>query len=190
MNGGEIDKFPVSQLFGRYGLVRSAVYTRMDKLSIKPHKIGGRAYITGIELDLMDRLHRFINETGGSAAEFLEANGLNKGNRNEASGPGAGSELSFPGIGELGRFIAAAIVDGIARVQPEPDPMKSYMNLEEAARNGWELSTSDVAYLLDLAPLDIQQAGERFQDAGFTFTRVGYRRGGEAAWRVTKARRR
>lgn len=186
MNSGEIDKFPVSQLMGRYDLVRSAVYKRMEQLGIKPEKVGNRAYVSAEQVRLLDELHLFI-QNGGSAAEFVEAKGLNRPSADTGNGNSAGTGLAQPA--DFGRFINA-IMDLVSRSQPPPDPMKPYSDLESAAQNNWVLSTADVAYLLDLPPSEIRRCGDYFQDAGFVFTRVGYRRDGQEAWQVTKPKRR
>lgn len=58
--------------------------------------------------------------------------------------------------------------------------------LESAYQNGWLLSTSEVSDLLGFTPKTIASYGEEFSDAGFTFTRVGTRKGGEIAWSIDK----
>jgi hypothetical protein len=63
----------------------------------------------------------------------------------------------------------------------------SYLReLEEAYSNGWLLSTGELADLLGLTRQTLTDYGEEFNDAGFTFTRSGKRKGGEIAWRVSK----
>ncbi len=47
MKDAQLDSFPVSELQHRYKIVRSAVYTRLEALNIKPEKQGGRAYVNG-----------------------------------------------------------------------------------------------------------------------------------------------
>lgn len=189
MAGGEIDKYPVAQLEDRYDLARSAVYNRMKQLGIKPERVGNKSYINREQLELMDSLHRFINETGGSAAEFIEARGLNRPSANGSNGNGQnpGSGLALPG--DFGRFMSA-MADFMSRSQPPPDPIKPYRDLEEAARGGWQLKTEHIAYLLNVSVGEIERCPDQFQDAGFIFTRVGYSRDGQAAWQVTKPRRR
>ena len=41
----EIDLIPVSQLPSRYGIARSAVYTRLKDLQIEPVKEGRKAFV-------------------------------------------------------------------------------------------------------------------------------------------------
>jgi hypothetical protein len=179
MDSSEIDRLPVADLPDRYNLARSAVYTRLDALGIKREKIGNRAYVNAEELKLLDALHEFINR-GGNTAEFLESRGLPKPDQKPSE---QSSELST-GQPELLNFMAALV----SRLQPtvDRDPLAYFEQLEKAAQNGWHLKTSEVAELLDLSPSEIQQYGDRFFEAGFVFSKVGYRAGGEVAWKVSK----
>ncbi|MBW4484413.1 MAG: hypothetical protein KME14_17910 [Tildeniella torsiva UHER 1998/13D] len=188
MNPGEIDQFPVSQLQSRYDLARSAVYKRMEQLGIVPKRVGKHSHISGQQLRLMDELHVFINQ-GGSAAEFVEARGLQQrpGNNNGNGQSGGGSALTTT-PGDFGGLISAIVSEVMSRVGlgPEPDPLKYFETLENAARNGWLFSTSELAGLVDLSPREIERYGDRFSEAGFIFSRSGYRKNGEIAWKVTK----
>ena len=185
MNSGEIDRFPVSQLQSRYALARSAVYKRMQDLRIVPEKIGQRAYITAQQVQLMDELHRFINQ-GGSAAEFIESRGLRQRSGNNGNAQtGSGSDLAIT-PNDFGGMIGA-LAELMGRMGfGQPDPVKYFETLENAAQNGWLFSTSELAGLLDLSPREIEGYGDRFPEAGFIFSRSGYRKNGEIAWRVTK----
>ncbi|MCW5319329.1 hypothetical protein GTQ43_38905 [Nostoc sp. KVJ3] len=53
--------------------------------------------------------------------------------------------------------------------------------LEEAYKNGWLLSTRELATLLKLSSSTVCRYGSKFEDAGFVFTRAGQRKGGEVA---------
>lgn len=50
---------------------------------------------------------------------------------------------------------------------------------EEAYKNGWLLSTQELAALLKLFPSTVRGYGTQFKDAGFVFTRAGTRKRGE-----------
>ncbi|MEA5449883.1 hypothetical protein VB780_14985 [Leptolyngbya sp. CCNP1308] len=183
MNSGEIDRYPVNQLHDRYSLARSAVYKRMQDLRIVPAKVGQRSYITAQQLQLMDELHVFINQ-GGSAAEFLEARGLRQGNNGNGQS-GSGSDLAI-NPNDVGGIIGA-LAELMGRMGfGQPDPMQYFETLENAAQNGWLPSTSELADLIDLSPREIESYGDRFSEAGFIFSRSGYRKNGEIAWKVTK----
>jgi hypothetical protein len=191
MTHGEIDKFPVSQLPSTYGLARSAVYKRMEQLGIVPEKVGQRSYLNSAQMQLMDELHQFIGR-GGSAAEFIEARGLQRKGPGQNSGYGASASDETSDLASippgLGTFISGIVSEVVSRLGglPEPDRLRYFERLESAAQNGWLLSSSEIAELLDVPPSEIERQGESFQEAGFTFKRAGRRRNGETAWRITK----
>lgn len=185
MSDAQIDRLQVSQLEDRYNLARSAVYTRLDALGIKPEKIGNKAYINAEQIGLLDDLHQFI-KAGGNTPEFLDRRGLTKPEKT-SSGQSSGLSSVQPDTIQL---VAAIAAEMAARLQPpatNPTPLANYEALEKAAQNGWQLRTSEIAELLDLSLDEIKQYSDRFYDAGFMFTRVGYRSQGEVAWKVSKA---
>lgn len=183
-----IDRLQVSQLPERYDLARSAVYTRMDALNIKPEKIGNKSYVNAEQIRLLDALHAFIN-TGRTTAEFLDMKGLQRTEDLSAEQtPGLSTGLSTlePDLIRLVAAIAAEMATRLQPSAPEPDQLAYFEKLERAAQAGWLLSTSEVADLLKLPASELQLYGDRFAEAGFVFTRAGYRAGGEVAWRVSK----
>ena len=83
--------------------------------------------------------------------------------------------------------IASRLMPMIAsQLKPAPDPLAGLRGLEEAYRNTWLLSTSELAQLLKLSPKTVRSYGDQFSDAGFVFTRAGTRKRGEVAWRIHK----
>ena len=66
-----IDRIPVSQLPSRYGIARSAIYTRLKDLQIEPIKEGRKAYVNSKQLHLLDDLHEHISR-GGITSDFLQ----------------------------------------------------------------------------------------------------------------------
>jgi hypothetical protein len=186
MNGGEIDRIPVNQLMQRYDLVKSAVYKRLDDLGIKPQRVGNKSYVNAEQLRLLDDLHQFI-KSGGTMPEFQEIRGIQP-TRNSSSEDSSGLSTIQPDVIQLVSAIAAQFANRLQPPPPEPDPFAYYQTLEDAARNGWHLRTSEIAALLDLSISEMQYYGDRFSEAGFTFTKAGYRSGGETAWKVSKER--
>lgn len=185
MSSGDIDRIPVAQLPQRYSLARSAVYTRMDALKIKPERVGNRAYVNAAQVKLLDELHYFI-QRGGNTAEFLAM----RGKLPAAEPPSDSSDLTITPDNLMGliRAIASELANQFKPALPEADPVSHLEKLEQAFKNDWLLSTAEIASLLDISPSQFQHY-DRFQDAGFVFTRAGYRMGGDLAWRVSKMRR-
>lgn len=221
MSDAQLDSFPVSELQHRYKIVRSAVYTRLEALNIKPEKQGGRAYVNGEQLKLLDALDEHI-EKGGTTSEFVESLTLagqvekssgqppkSSGQLQKSSGQAGQLGELIPSSGQLekssgqvGQFtiteqhsalaglieaLASRLIPMIAsQLKPAPDPLASLRGLEEAYRNQWLLSTSELAQLLKLSPRTVRGYGEQFEDAGFVFTRAGTRKRGEVAWEISK----
>lgn len=189
MSNGGIDRFPVSQLPSRYQIARSAIYTRMGELNITTEKIGNKAYVNAQQLQLLDDLHSFI-QSGRTTAEFIEMRGLQSaesGASSESAAPSSELSTGLSSSGDLVRLVSTIAAEVAARFQsPAPDPYAYYEILERAAQLGWQLRTSELADLLDLPPEEILRCGDRFHEAGFVFTRAGFRSQGEVAWRVSK----
>jgi hypothetical protein len=179
MSNSEIDRFTTNQLIDRYKLARSALYKRFEALGIEPKKIGGKAFYSATQVKLLDELHQFV-QRGGNNAQFVEMKGIKKEEpfSDESTGLTTGqSDL-------LSLF--NRMLPWMQPPAPEPDPLDYYEKLEKACKNGWELKTSEIADLLDIPPSEIRQYGDRFQEAGFVFTRSGFRSGREIAWKVSK----
>ncbi len=191
MSGGNVDRIPVNQLSDRYKLARSAIYKRMADLGIEREKIGNRAYVSGAQVALLDELHEFI-QIGGNVAEFIVRKGLDANDTQESSGDadrsgGQSSGLAFS-QSDMVKLVSAIAAEMSAQLRPATptNPLAYYGFLEDAAKNGWKLRTSELAELLKLSPKEINQYGQTFYEAGFTFTRSGFRSGGEGAWLVSK----
>ena len=208
MSDTQLDSFPVSELQHRYNIVRSNVYNRLEALDIKPEKQKGRAYVNGEQLQMLDALDEHI-EKGGTTSEFValradsglveKSSGqqhLSTGQIQKSSGQldlSNGQAGQFPITEQhsaLAGFIealASRLIPMIAsQLKPAHDPLASLRGLEEAYRNQWLLSTSELAQLLKVSPRTVRGYGSPFEDAGFVFTRAGTRKRGEVAWKISK----
>ena len=188
MSDGNVDRIPVNQLVSRYNLARSAVYRRLADLGIEREKIGNRAYINAEQLALLDELHEFI-QIGGNVAEFIARKGLTNSRRESSNNKTVqssdrSSALAF-NEADMIKLIRAIASEIASEMQPA-DPLAYYESLERAASRGWKLRTSELANLLELDPAEINSYGQTFYEAGFVFSRSGYRSGGEVAWKVSK----
>lgn len=179
MGNGEIDRLTISQLIERYRLARSAVYKRIEALGIEAKKIGGKAFYSTEQVRLLDELHDFI-QRGGNTAQFIEMRGI----QSEEFLPEESTGLTT-GQSDL-LTMMNRMMSWMNPPAPVPDPLAYFEKLEQACRNQWLLSTSEVADLLGISVSEIQRYGDRFQEAGFVFIRAGYRAGGELAWKVLK----
>ncbi len=168
----EIDPYPVSELQGRYGIGKQAVYNRLDALNIKPTKQGNRSYIALEQLQILDQLHSHI-AAGGTMADFQS--------------PPIESSLSLvdtvdktSGLSRTDDLIT--LIERIAAaLKPTEQPLSHWEQLEKAVANNWLLSTTDVQRVIGVKP-----KGERFTRGSFTFVRFG-KIGNQSAWRVVKS---
>jgi hypothetical protein len=184
----EIDRVPVSQLPSRYSIARSALYTRLKDLKIEPEKQGKKAFVNAEQLQQLDALHEHIQK-GGITGAFLKQ--LERpGHLATEDSPGQSRAIVQDSPGQITASPTAALVTVVEaivkRLIPAPSRLSYLRELEETYSQGWLLSTSELADLLELTPGTITDYGEEFADAGFTFTRAGKRKGGEIAWRVGK----
>ncbi|MBE9170230.1 hypothetical protein IQ238_22835 [Pleurocapsales cyanobacterium LEGE 06147] len=185
----EIDLIPLSQLPSRYGIARSNLYNRLKDLQIEPIKQGKKAFVNSSQLQLLDQLHAHLQQ-GGITSEFVkQQQGL------IASGTGTmetgtlspAQHRSEPMVVIQPTALVSVLEAVVKRLLPSSKSRLSYLReLEEAYQNGWLLSTSEVADLLGLSPSTVTGYGQEFNDAGFVFTRVGIRKGGEIAWAIDK----
>lgn len=184
----EIDLIPLSQLPSRYSIARSNLYNRLKDLQIEPIKQGKKAFVNASQLQLLDRLHAHLQQ-GGITSEFIKQQGLIASHPGtmETSTLSAVEHRSEPMVVIQPTALVSVLEAVVKRLLPSSKSKLSYLReLEEAYQNGWLLSTSEVADLLGLSPSTITGYGQEFSDAGFVFTRVGIRKGGEIAWAIDK----
>ena len=187
----EVDRVPLSQLPSRYGIARSALYTRLKDLKIEPEKQGKRAFLDASQLQLLDELHSHL-QNGGTTGEFLKQRENERpGQSRTDSWTEESSALVQDSPGQISLTqpgALVAVVEAIVkRLVPSAGSRLSYLReLEEAYEKGWLLSTKEVADLLGLSPKTVRIYGKEFEDAGFLFTRAGIRKGGKVAWAIEK----
>lgn len=187
----EIDLIALSQLPSRYGIARSNLYNRLKDLQIEPIKQGRKAFVDAAQLQLLDRLHSHLQE-GGVTSDFIEQQSnsqLVKVTTPELATKSfyEMSNRSEPIVTLQTSTLVSVVEAVVKRLLPTPRSRLNYLReLEEAYQNNWLLSTSEVADLLGLSQKTVTGYGQEFSDAGFVFTRVGIRKGGEIAWAIDK----
>lgn len=167
-------KFPVKDLQNRYNLGRTALYTRFAAALITPEKDGTRSYISGKELEELDRLDSHI-KTGGKLEDFQPANNQSL----VVSQESAFNEVAPRSADNFNETLQ--LVEAIARhIAATRDPLQHYTALERAIASGWILTTAEVRSLIGVKP-----TGDRFQHGSFVFIKSGKIRN-QSAWRVAK----
>jgi len=209
-----VDSLSLSELETRYGIKTGALYERFKVLGIERKGSGRPAYLAREQTALMDALHLHLRQ-GGRFADFPHKVQQNSGERVEVqqnSGERTGErsydpEQALPGqplralSASVATFLRAdvlAVVSGVlikvgSAIFPPPLPpakrgleLAYLRELEEAYRGHWQLSSENLANLLGLTSKTVTHYGDHCEDAGFTFSRVGKRKGGQLAWQVGK----
>jgi hypothetical protein len=203
----QIDRIALSGLQSRYGIGRTAVYTRIQALQIEPIRKGNKAFVTSEQLKLLDELHEYL-KLGNSMSEALEKMGRQTTQEFDTEKINTKSPLSSEQYseqslakGESSAIAAslAALIQEVTRTQEQmlaqqrqiaelyrstADPLAPQRALEEAYQHGWQLSTSQLAQILGLSPKNLGRY-QAFEQFGFTFTRCG-RQSQQTTWTVTK----
>ena len=170
----DIDPYPVSELFARYGKSRDVVYKRLNGLKIRPHKLdkGNQSYITLEELQLMDALHQHV-QAGGELSDFvvrLSSVGSDSGDREGFEQSDIVRQLGGQSIEQF-----LELAQAIALMLRPVDQYNNYETLERIARNGWLLQSRQLQELIGIKP-----KGSEMQWGGFRMTKEG------RWWRVSK----
>ena len=207
----QIDRIALSGLQSRYGIGRTAVYTRIQALQIEPLRKGNKAFVTSEQLKLLDELHEYL-KLGNSMSEALEKMGCQTTQEFDTEKINTKSPLSSKlfseqssehnlAKGESSALAAslAALMQEVTRTQEQmlaqqrqmadlhrstTDPLAPQRALEEAYQHGWQLSTSQLAQILGLSPKNLERY-QAFEQFGFTFIKCS-RQSQQTTWTVTK----
>lgn len=143
----DIDPYPVSELFARYGKSRDVVYKRLNGLKIRPHKLdkGNQSYITLEELQLMDALHQHV-QSGGELSDFVVRLSAVESDSDEREGFGESDIVRQLSNQSIDQFLELA--QAIALLIRPTDRFSSYEQLERFARNGWLIQSRELRELI------------------------------------------
>lgn len=194
-----LDRILVCKLPSRYGIARSALYTRMKDLGIKPEKEGKQSYIGAEEMELLDALHEHL-QRGGTTSEFLLLhNDLTWTDWTKESGTASDYSLAVlveqlkqaPEIKLLLTAISHLLLAKAHYFEPNINPFKCRLLLSEAVSSSCILTSSELIAILKIEKIPRLKKGQ-FARKGFLFTRVERNSeipltsGREAEWKVSK----
>ncbi len=171
-----IRRHPVAQVQQESGLSRSAFYKRMNQAGVVPTRIGQNSFLSPEQVQALDALTAHI-EAGGNPETFPgrlrnppEVDVALALFQSEAPASRAPVEEAEEDQEAPEELVAAAVqhLDGLLSF------------LTKAARNSWELPTSQVQLLVGAKP-----RGATFSRYGFTFRPAG-KHGQETSWRVER----
>lgn len=134
----------VSSLNQRYGINRNAVNDRINVLKIKRTR---RGKITPEDLVLMDRYHDHICK-GGTISNFPLSPEVVVPNKIDVGVSSKSAEVSaYHLAGGL-----YCLADAITSIKAEYNPIKNMQLLQEAAKEGYILSTKQIKELCNASP--------------------------------------
>ncbi|NER91557.1 hypothetical protein [Moorena sp. SIO3A2] len=199
----EIDKIPVKDLQSRYGIGRTALYERMKHANIKTDKEGTRSFISGEQLEELDRLNTHL-ERGGTFEDFepLLTEGFTEDSQegisldsSPNSSPNSSPDVHRTGPWTAERESLEVLIDAIAsgieraninRMQPL-SPIEYMQQLKLAAEERWLLTTSEVRELIKVKP-HTRKGEDTYRRGSWLFVKSG-KIGRETAWRVEQEQR-
>lgn len=188
--------YTVKELESRYRLTRSNIYNRINGLKnkgyeLEPLKQGQKSIFNADHVALLDRLNEHL-DGGNDIASFPDIDGrivLSQPPARSISQPierltghENGYQGSTPAVINLGNLLET-LSTHLAAPAPAPalDPLANLRSLQDAYKNDWLLSSSQLKALIGVKP----PSGASFSRYGFTFTRRG-KNGAESAWQLTK----
>jgi hypothetical protein len=175
----EIQKqIPLSSLPSRYGVGRTAVYSRIQSLKLEPIRKGKKAFLTESQIKLLDQLHEYLSQ-GDS---IKEASAKIFSVQNDSFSDIMFSEQVSEQI-TLKRNDLLNLMESLIN-QKHKDCLAPQRALEEAYQNCWEITSSQLAQILEIKAKNLSKyhSLERY---GFILTKIG-RQSSETTWKVTK----
>lgn len=166
-----IHRHPVGQVQQESGLSRAAFYKRMAQAGVKPLRVGQNSFLEREHMDALRALEEHI-QAGGKPETFP---GRLQTSPEMALVPAPSRGLS---PGQEPEEDQEAPEELVAAAVSHLDGLLSF--LTKAARNSWELPTSQIQLLVGAKP-----RGTTFSRYGFSFRPAG-KHGQETSWRVER----
>ena len=182
----DIDRFPVKELMGRYGIGRTALYDRFKHANIKPDKEGTRSFISGEQLAELDRLNDHL-ASGGSLSDFAPAYSFPEEGQQLALIPNSSADvqpIEPASLQVLVEAVSVGVERAIASQAQPPNPLWYMKELKQAAEEGWLLTTSEIRELIGVKPT-ANKGSNTYKRGCWTFTKAG-KIGNQTAWQVSK----
>jgi hypothetical protein len=190
------NSFPVGELKDRYGISKQGIINRRKYLKISTYKIGNKSYITEDDLDLLDRLHQFLNKNPtASMQDFRQEQssesklvGVPTDRSSESTLPTVPIEPTSLTILDNQNVTRMSLdsntIEEIAYKFQRSNPLW-YMNILENARaSNWLLTTSEVRELIGVKP-KTKKGEKTYKRGNWLFIKSG-RIGNQTAWKVIK----
>ena len=174
-----IDKMRTKLVAERYAIEYNSLHNRMTKLGIKPSKEGRESFLSGTDIQLLDRLHSHLSISGNTFSNFIIEEGaimplepksveLKSTNKNASITP---NETLIEVLNLL--------------AQRQYDILTPQKKLLEAAEYDFLLTTEQVSCILNFSKSTISSWKSGTQKLGFVFSR--HKEGSQVLWEVKRA---
>ena len=156
MNIVNVDRVPISHLYDRYGIKKTALRNRLKKAGIKPINEGRKSYVSAEQLRLLDELNA-----------NLKSSGVIKSINND-------SVLFKPDFVQITQQILAET----------NNPFCDLEMLQTLCDRGWLIDTARLAKILRISPTTLIKH-RKYYHCGFCCVKTSKQRG-NSVWKVLK----
>lgn len=174
-----IDKMRTKLVADRYSIEYTSLHNRMTKLGIKPSKEGRESFLSGTDIELLDRLHTHLSISGNTFSNFIIEEGAlipMKTKHSELKSTDKNTSIApNETLIEMLNLFA----------QRQYDILTPQKKLLEAAEHSFLLTTEQVSAILNFSKSTISSWKSGTQRLGFVFTRT--KEGSQVLWEVKRA---
>lgn len=179
-----IDRMRTRQVAERYGIEYNSLHNRMNKLGIKPSKEGRESFLSGKDIDLLDRLHHHLSVSGNTFANFIIEEGavipLAREVVNEKK-----MELVKGSNVSTGSIVSSELVEILnVFARQQYDVLSPQKKLLESSTHKFLLTTDQVASILGYSRNTISSWESGTNKLGFCFTKI--KEGSSTLWQVSQ----
>jgi len=190
----EIDRFPVKDLPNRYGINRSVLYTRLQKLNIQTSKISNKSYVDGKSLKLLDDLDKHL-KAGGTTTDFVSETNLKTDRQDTMPETPAKYNYSYQTDkpDRQDKQIEQLPIQGLFEqlfntaleaTENKRSGLNDLRDLQEIADNKWLMPAGRLAEIIGRSR-SYFTGKKSINYCGFQFQKVS-KQGNESLWRVTR----
>jgi len=179
-----IDRMRTRQVAERYSIEYNSLHNRMNKLGIKPTKEGRESFLSGADIELLDRLHEHLCISGNTFSNFIIEEGAiipvvrESGNERKA-------ELVKSSNASSGNIISTELVEIMSIfARQQYDVLTPQKKLLEAAAHKFLLTTDQVASILGYSRNTISSWESGTNRIGFSFEKI--KEGSSTLWKISQ----
>jgi hypothetical protein len=173
-----IDKMKTRFVAERYSIEYNSLHNRMTKLGIKPSKEGRESFLSGTDIELLDRLHTHLSISGNTFSNFIIEEG--------AVIPLEPRSLEHKSTNKNASIAPNETLIEVLNLlaQRQYDILTPQKKLLEAVEYSFLLTTDQVSQILNFSKSTISSWKSGTQKLGFVFTRQ--KEGSTVLWRVER----